>query len=317
MRSKYPPIFLTEQQLFDILKSVGVNIVSETSTELIGYCPFHHNVDSPAFNISKRSPFLWKCWNGKCDQRGNIISLLLKKGYSSAEAKRMLISGSLDVDDLSRLISEILEEDEVVDNEWENVDFSSFRGEGLDRAREYAISRGITEEAFEFFHMGYSSKRDMLMIPAYDARSNLIGVIGRSIDGKQYRYSSGLARGATIWNIQNAIKEDRSIILTEGALDSVYIWQAGFKNVGAILGSAVSDKQWKLLRTYFDTIYCFFDNDEAGINCTAGIVKNISDLGVFVPEYSSDVKDPGGLTKHEIKYMLEEAKPSISLYLSD
>jgi DNA primase len=316
---KHPKVHLTEDKLRDLLRSVGVNVVAETETDLIGYCCFHHNVDSPAFNIEKRQPYRWKCWNGKCNQKGNIFSLLTKKGYSRNEARKMLLKGLADVDDLVELIKELLAEDGEDSNEWRDADPIRFALDDKEHgypALEYAKSRGITEDAYDVFQMGYSYKKNMLVIPAFNEHDEMLGVIGRAIEKKQYQYSRNLSRGSTIWNANQVIKmHTDSIILTEGALDSVYIWQAGHRNVGAVLGSAISMRQWKLLRKYFTELVLFFDNDDAGKALTESIVKNVRDVSVRVVEYPSDVKDPGELTPEEINQMLRTTRSSLELLM--
>lgn len=318
-------IFLSRDQLENILKSVGVKVVSETEHDLLCYCCFHHNVDSPAFNIGKKSPYLWKCWNGKCNKRGNIFSLLTQKGYSPNEAQKMLFSGISSPDDFEELMQDLLSEPEEEENVWDGFDASKFRLEDINqgyRAKDYVLSRGITEESYDRFVMGYSHKKDMLIIPVSSVDDYLIGVIGRSIEGKQYRYSSGLQRGKTIFNIYNAIRavKDRQvkeIILTEGSLDSIYIDQAGFQNVGAVLGSAISPDQWRLLRKHFTDIICFFDNDDAGIALTDSVIKNAHGMGVSVVGYPDDRKDPGELSPEEIREMIEGRVSSIEILLGE
>src|SRR5688572_22790178 len=256
MTKKYRPIFLSRDQLENILSQVGVRIVTETAKDLICYCPFHHNVDTPALNFEKTSPYRWRCQNAKCGKTGNIFSLITKKGYTVNEARHMLFSNITSLDDFEKLMQELLSNDDEEENVWEGFDPFKFVNEDIahgERAKQYALSRGITEFSYKFFLMGYSSAKDMLVIPVHGADGAMLGVIGRSIEGKQYRYSAGLQRGKTIFNIRNAdafasMDDHSEIILTEGALDSIYISQAGFNNVGTVLGSAISEDQWKLLK---------------------------------------------------------------------
>ena len=141
-------IYLSREQLENVLSSVGVKVVSETEHDLLCYCPFHHNVDSPAFNIGKKAPYLWKCWNGKCDKRGNIYSLLTQKGYSQNEARRMLFSGITSPDDFEELMADLLADDEKVENIWEHFDIEKFGFEDIDadfRALNYLTGRGVSE----------------------------------------------------------------------------------------------------------------------------------------------------------------------------
>jgi 5S rRNA maturation endonuclease (ribonuclease M5) len=319
---KYKPIYLSRDQLENVLAQAGVKIVTETSQDLLCYCPFHHNVDSPAFNISKRSPFLWKCWNGKCAKSGNIFSLLTQKGYTPNEARRTIFSGVTTLDDFEELMQDLLSEPEEEENAWSGFNYMKFIEEDREhdhRARDYAYGRGITESAFNFFRMGYSYSKDMLVIPVWDDKGEMLGVIGRSIEGKQYRYSSGLQRGRTIFNIDHALSHGPEIILTEGSLDSIYIWQAGFNCVGAVLGSAISPEQWGLLQKHFTDIVCFFDNDDAGIALTHSVIKNAQGMGVTVVEYPDDrgVKDPGDLSSEEIRQMIDNRVDAITILLGE
>lgn len=309
---------------------MGVTVAGDTGSDLICYCPFHSNRDSPAMNISKAPNHLWKCWNGKCNARGNIISLLTNKGFTRSEAERMVLQGSMEVNDLLGLVESIMfPKKEEASETWLAVDPRQFQEADATSgfpAKKYLDGRGVGEEAYEYFQLGYSASKGMLVIPVVDDRDRLRGVIGREIATKRYQYSTGLPRQNLIWNIQNAKRYD-SIILTEGALDSVYIWQAGFDNVGAVLGSAISPNQWKVLRKYFTSITCFFDNDEAGKALTDDICQSVTDLSVFTVEYPErmieytkpdgtigerPIKDAGELTDVEIQTMLANQKSSLT-----
>lgn len=276
---------------------------------------------------------MWRCHNGKCGKKGNIISLLTLKGYKRSEAERMVMSGAVEVDDLVTLLTEIMGETkgEAASQDWVGVDPNQFwmadKAAG-NPAREYMNGRGIGDEAFDFFLMGYAKKKDMAVVPVFDERSTLVGVIGRELKTKTYRYSTGLGRGQLIWNINNARQYD-SVVLTEGALDAVYLWQAGYKNSGAVLGSAISPNQWVQIRKYHSDVTCFFDNDDAGIALTEHVITQAKDLSVWFVEYpdrlisytdkegneqTRPIKDPGELTQEEIEFMMNNRKSSLELY---
>lgn len=321
--------FLPRVKLEDLLHRMGVTIAGDTGTDLICYCPFHSNRDSPAFNISLTGPHLWKCHNGKCNAKGNVISLITLKGYTRKEAERMVFKGTAEISDLVAHVDAILfPKSEKVSDKWQGVDVQTFIDADAQAgfpALNYLKGRGVNEEAYKAFKLGYSRSKGMLVIPVVDDRDRLCGVIGREIESKRYQYSTGLARRDLIWNIQNAKQYD-SIILTEGALDAVYLWQAGYKNVGAVLGSAISPNQWNQLRKYFSSVTCFFDNDEAGEHLTESICESVTDLSVFTVKYPErmveyvdangekkerPVKDAGELTAEEIQSMLENKKSSL------
>lgn len=311
---------------------MGVIVSGETAREIIAYCPFHKNRDSPAFNVSLRSPNPWRCHNAKCNKRGKtILSLITLKGFSHREAEKMLLSGEVEVDDLVKLVIDMMsDKKEVFVDEWRGVDPENFRD--ADRkagypAKLYLSGRGISEEAYDYFRMGYSPSKRMLVVPVFNEYDRLVGVIGREIESKRYQYSTGLGRGQLIWNLSNAKVHD-TIILTEGSLDAVYLWQAGFPNVGAVLGSSISPDQWNQIRKYFTNVICFFDNDDAGDSLALSVCESVRDLAVSYVEYPDrkitftnslgeaeerNVKDPGDLTQDEIKGMVEDRKSSIHL----
>ena len=325
--SNWHDLYLPPEQLEDLLKSLGFVVVGDTSTDLMCLCAFHNNKDTPSFNISLAPGHLWRCHNGKCDQKGNIITLLLKKGYTYSEAQKMILKGSYEVNDLLALVTDLMKEDEFsAEDDWRRVDVSKFRDADEEAgwpARLYLSDRGISQEAYDHFRMGYAASKNMLTIPVFNERGSLVGVIGRSIADKRYQYSSGMERRSIIWNANNA-KVHSSIILTEGALDAVAIFDAGYDNVGAVLGSAISPHQWRVLRENFEEIVCFFDDDEAGWALTNSIIDNEKTLSVSVVLYPESLdeegnhikQDPGDLPKPVIREMIENRISSIELLIA-
>lgn len=302
---------LNEEQIRDILDKLAIKVVYCTVNEFACFCPFHDNTDSPALNVSKHSG-LWKCWSGACGSHGNLLSLMTRLGYSGSEAQRMIKKGQFERTDFEKALMAIFFEDEQK-SEWSHDDLYGFREQDSEWdfvALKYLEGRGISKEAYDYFMMGFSARKKMLTIPIMGEGGDALGIIGRSIEQKFYQYSSGFDRSGTLWNLNNVKKYD-SVILTEGALDSVYIWQAGFPSVCAVFGSSISDKQWRLINKHFNTIYCFFDNDPAGIALTNTIIETQRTLEVLTVQYPRDVKDPGELSRDEISYMIANAKSGL------
>ena len=54
-------------------------------------------------------------------------------------------------------------------------------------------------------------------------------------------------------------------ILVEGYFDVITLYQAGFKNAVAPMGTALGDEQARIIRKYVPTVYVCFDGDSAGI----------------------------------------------------
>ncbi len=327
--------WLPEPQLRELLSRLSIDIIADTSTDLIAFCPFHHNRDSPAFNISKRHNHLWRCHNGKCAKAGNLITLLMLKGFSKSEAEKLVLHGGMEIDDLVGLIADLLSEKPSEEDEWNNFNYKRFRKQDESSgwvARDYFAKRGINSESYDYFGLGYAANKGLVVIPIFDQYGQLCGTIGREWRTKRYEYSAGLGRRNTIWNIHNAKLFD-SIILCEGALDAIYVHQAGFPNVGAVLGSAISPNQWKLIRKYFTEVICFFDNDDAGQALTEVVMDNIRDIAVSTVDYGGwsveiddlgpqgevlarPAKDPGELSVDAIQEMIEHRLTSVDWILN-
>jgi len=65
----------TKADLRSILRSCNIEIISQTGTDFLCLCPFHHNTDSPAFAVSY-SKGLYICYNQNCDSSGTVLDLV-------------------------------------------------------------------------------------------------------------------------------------------------------------------------------------------------------------------------------------------------
>jgi hypothetical protein len=144
-------------------------------------------------------------------------------------------------------------------------------------------------------------------------------------------YSKGLQRKINLyasWMI-NRTPTDWTCI-TEGAMDTIPIWGAGFPSV-AQYGSSISAEQVIVLRRLGITrVTLFYDNDAAGFHAvhvamgtpTEGCLRCaphlkrpwqkmpvlLRDFMVNVVDYQSkSAKDPGVLSEDEIAAMIESA----------
>lgn len=72
----------------------------------------------------------------------------------------------------------------------------------------------------------------------------------------------GLARA------RHAIRRDKLAMVVEGYMDVVSLAAAGFENVVAPLGTALTDAQAELLARYTKRVLLLFDSDDAGLRAT-------------------------------------------------
>ena len=307
----------TKADLRSILRSCGIEIVSQTGTDFLCLCPFHHNTDSPAFAASY-SKGLYVCYNQNCNSSGTILDLVMKLTQrNNFEAMRFISQNKLSSADLLQ--------EELIDLLDEKPDFTEFPKETLaklynnllsnEKAKEYFASRKINYDAIAHFSLGYSENMNMVTVPLHSPDGLPVGIIGRSIEGKSFKNSPNLPRNKTMFNLHRAKREGGTIIVVESSFDAIRLWQAGYPNAVATLGGSVSDTNVQLLNKYASTIIIMTDNDGAGKALGNTIANKLNRKNVMWARYNYDVvyphgaKDVGDLTDEEIKQCVKNAIP--------
>ena len=171
--------------------------------------------------------------------------------------------------------------------------------EGHDHLLKYLTSQGFkTEEIVEgglaVSREGriYDKFRDRVMFPIIDVRGNVIGFGGRIMhDNKEingYKIPKYLNspetpvfdKGRNLFSL-NLAKNAKSseIILCEGYMDVISVYQAGIKNIVATLGTAITENQAKLMLRYGSEILICYDSDEAGTKAALRAIDIINNVG--------------------------------------
>lgn len=277
------------------MSSQGVEVHTQSGTEVAIYCPFHDNHNSPACYINTKTG-LWQCFNPSCGKKGNFRQL-----YKHMTGKTYGREWILDPVNLQRELDLALEvkDDEELTVDSIEIDYGSDEVKNL----QTLVDRGYELQVLEDFEIGYSSVKDRVVIPVRDPQYKLVGLIGRAIHDWQdprYLYNKGFKRADVLFNIQNAKAYD-SVIICEGSLDAVKIAQAGFKNVVATLGAKVSPNQIRMIRKYFDSVVVFSDNDDAGAEMRRAILEECRGKEMFTVSIPDGLKDPGDMTEQQIK----------------
>jgi DNA primase len=116
--------------------------------------------------------------------------------------------------------------------------------------------------------------RDRVIIPIHDQRGRVIAFGGRTLsDDVQPKYlnspeTATFHKGANLFNFHRArpaAHGDGSVVVVEGYMDAIAIFQAGLKSVVATMGTSFTEDQISTLwRLASEPIVCF-DADRAGI----------------------------------------------------
>lgn len=174
-----------------------------------------------------------------------------------------------------------------------------FAPDGYTTLYEYLRKKGYSDD--ELLKSGVVIKRDnkiydkfrnRVVFPIIDLRGNVIGFGGRimgqsndsgSVKIPKYLNSSETPvfnKGSNLYSLNLAKKNmPYSIILVEGYMDVISVYQAGIPNVVATLGTALTENQAKLLMKYCNEILLCYDSDEAGQKATIRAIEIINSVG--------------------------------------
>lgn len=138
-----------------------------------------------------------------------------------------------------------------------------------------------------------------LMFPIFDEYSKVVGFGGRILDDGNPKYLNSpetivFNKSKLLYSLNYARQtKRREIVLVEGYMDVITLYQNGIQNVVAALGTAFNQEHVKVLRKYCDTIIILFDSDEAGVKATLKAIPFIIDGGLKVRVgVMNDAKDP-------------------------
>ncbi len=116
------------------------------------------------------------------------------------------------------------------------------------------------------------------------------------------------------------IKEKDVVILVEGQMDAISAHEAGFNNVCAVSGTALTVSQLNLIKRYTKNIILAFDQDSAGENATDRGISEALRMGFNLKIANLEKgKDPDDIIRENpdnFRKALESARDIMNYYLS-
>lgn len=294
--------------------------VKQTGSEnLMAFCPFHTNVNSPSFTMSLTKG-LYFCFS--CKAKGSLRTFLKHMGVSPL----MLQAGYkalLDAIDLEAP-QESLEKKTQQAIRPANIFASNPLPEELlglfEMCPESLLAEGFTEEVLQRFDVGFDKNHMRITFPLRDLNGRLMGIFGRTVVGDRARYklydyefkSWGLPQRRTdkeaiLWNADKVYPEiqltgARDLVLVEGFKGAIWLEQAGFPRVVSSMGSYLSAKQRWILERLGATVYVMYDNDDAGYRGRDYAGAALADsLPVKIVEFDKEKHQPTDLTVVEVQ----------------
>lgn len=180
-----------------------------------------------------------------------------------------------------------------------------------------------SEKVFDRFRL-------RLMFPIQNVQGDYIAFGGRALkkgDNPKYLNSPEYvlySKGETLFNLNRAkqyIRNEDFVVFVEGYFDVVASHKAGIRNVVATSGTALTDKQLRLIKRYTKNVVFAFDSDNAGREALLRAVKTAQELelDIFVVMIEKG-KDASELVKMDADLWVNTVKnrlPYLEYYMNE
>ena len=169
--------------------------------------------------------------------------------------------------------------------------------------------------------------RDRVMFPIIDLRGNVVAFGGRVLDDGQPKYlntSDTLvfkkSRNLFSLNFAKRVNEER-MILAEGYMDVIAVNQAGFENVVATLGTALTPEQARIISGYAKQVIIAYDSDGPGQTAAHRAINLFGEVGIETKIIKMEgAKDPDEYIKKfgaaRFKNLLDNSDGAINFELN-
>lgn len=337
----------------DLLESVGISNISESSGEISFSCPSdaHQFGDhSPSARMNSRtSAFL--CHS--CGIRGNAITFLSwHKSLPETVARRLLEERygggriSAEVGGLEQEVLRIMNPVEQIEKarippveSWLETFRVNWGGTSYSNQSKPSVymenERGFTPDILRKCEIGYDDISERITIPIRDHEGRLVGFKGRAWRentiprymilgdyGNQKRYGfqpyqkSKYVFGLDSWIKNHEILEYGSrMILCEGELNVIAMDQHGFYDAVGISGSEFSQTQCDLIKSYCSNAILFLDNDKAGEKGTKKVIEMLSSY-MLIKVVQNAAGDAAELDTKTVRDLIGNAIPALELQIA-
>jgi len=167
-----------------------------------------------------------------------------------------------------------------------------------------------------------------VMFPIFDVHNRVIGFGGRVLGDSNPKYLNSpetklfdKSRNLYGLNLARTSRKD-NIIIVEGYMDVISLYQAGVTNVVASLGTAFTVQQAALLKRYTDNVVIAYDSDGAGIKAALRAIPILKSEGLSVRVLRVEkYKDPDEFIKNEgseaFMALIEKAAPGFMFEIEE
>jgi DNA primase len=197
-------------------------------------------------------------------------------------------------------------------------------------ALEIALELGLIKVDRDNPKNHYDTFRDRIIFPIWDHFGRVIGFTSRATrDEQKAKYMNSpesfmFKKQNILYGLhlaKNVIREQDAVILVEGNMDQIALYNFGFKNTVAVMGIALGAQSLERLIHMTKNIFLALDSDAAGFNAMTRINNQLAEKGIVAKylEFSPS-KDPDEFLKNEgalaLQKKLDNAVPAFDILLA-
>ena len=131
--------------------------------------------------------------------------------------------------------------------------------------------------------------RDRLIFPILSPSGDVLAFGGRIHDQGEPKYLNSpetlvFNKGKVLYGLAQTakyIRSDDSVVIVEGYMDLVSLFQGGIKNVAATMGTALTAEHAKLIKRITTNVVVLFDSDEAGVRAAERSLPLLLAAGLY------------------------------------
>lgn len=326
-------------EVLALAKSYLTRVQKSGPDNVQAICPFHVKADgraekNPSFRMSL-SKGLYFCHS--CGARGNVYTFLKNHDVPASEIEARY----------SFLIEEASKNGPAPRNE-SNPD-RVFNLEPLPEATlgffdgcpAELLEDGFTMDTLRHFEVGVDYVHGRITYPLRDLNGRLVGVSGRTPKGdtRSPRYKvytteyehwrlpaqQEPSKTGLLWNAHAVYPEvyflppnQSYVVVVEGFKAAMWMYQCGYRNVVALLGSYLSWEHKWILERLGTRVYLFLDNNYAGRNGTINAAETLhKSVDVRIMQYPERLIDDESAQPDDVTALeAREAKTKAPSYLS-
>lgn len=300
------------------------------SDNLAAYCPFHKGGQ-------ERTPSLYVKVGSKGTNQGAAYCHTCGKGWSFTGLLYKLGADRALIDELRGTAARLptAEDKKREADDWlRNLDLTQTELPELvlavyDYCPVSLLQAGFTKKTLQYFEVGFDRDAQRITFPIRDHDGRFVGVSGRTVVDEPEKYKvyrsefyciAGrdykVEKSKLLWGLDKFyharlhMPASQPVVVCEGYKAAMWVYQAGYEDVVALQGTALSREQHFLLSRVTSDVVMFLDNDPPGVNATWDHTRSLTDLNLRVADYGTTAPfSPDDLSYVDVRRAIENAIP--------